>query len=60
MDVDLAYYRRRTAEERSAAEVASDPLVRAVHLDLARRYDEQILAIEHQDFRPELRIVATV
>ena len=61
MEADLAYYRRRAAEERSAAEAASDPFVRAVHLDLARRYGEQILAIEqHPETRPELRLVASV
>ena len=35
---DLDYFRVRAAEERQRASAATDPEVRRVHLDLARRY----------------------
>ncbi len=36
------YYARREAQERARAESASDPAVRHIHLDLARRYAERV------------------
>jgi hypothetical protein len=54
---DLDYYRRRAADERKAAECATDPTARRVHLDLARRYDE---AVEAEKSRPAIRMGATV
>lgn len=35
---DLDYYRRRERECRAHAEQASDPHIRNLHLDFARRY----------------------
>ena len=50
---DFDYFKRRAAEERKAADCASDPCVRRVHLDLARRYDE---AVEAAKLRPAIRM----
>ena len=55
MNADLAYYRRRIAEEAAAAAAASDLRVRAVHLELARRYAERCAAIEGE--MPRLLLV---
>lgn len=57
MEADLIYYRRRAAEERGAAESAPDSFVRAVHLELARRYDERISTLGTKADRPDLRLV---
>lgn len=46
MDTDLAYYRRRLAEERAAAHYATHPIVCAAHRDLAREYELRIAAME--------------
>ena len=37
---DCDYFRRRTDEERLAAEQATNDLAREVHLELAVRYDQ--------------------
>lgn len=42
MQPDQLYYRRRRAEEAAAATAAMDPKVGAVHLELARQYDQCI------------------
>jgi hypothetical protein len=54
---DFDYFRRRAAEERQAAESATDPAARRVHLDLARRYDD---AVEAEKSRPAIGMGATV
>jgi len=36
---DPAYYSERAAEERRLAMASKDPKVRAIHLELAERYD---------------------
>jgi hypothetical protein len=54
---DFDYFRRRAAEERQAAESATDPAARRVHLDLARRYDD---AVEAEKSRPAICMGATV
>jgi hypothetical protein len=46
MDVDLAYYRHRRAEELTATRSAVNPTVRAAHEQLARLYGERIAALE--------------
>lgn len=46
MEADLKYYRRRSAEESAAAEAARDSKVRAIHLELARRYTERINSLK--------------
>jgi len=35
---DQRYWQRREAQERELAERASDPVIRAIHHDLAERY----------------------
>jgi hypothetical protein len=46
METELAYYRRRSAQETEAAASANDGKVRNVHLELGRRYEERISALE--------------
>ena len=36
--LDLAYYRRREAQERAVAESCGDMMTRRLHLELADRY----------------------
>ncbi|HEX8938344.1 MAG TPA: hypothetical protein VF776_08755 [Sphingomicrobium sp.] len=57
MEADLVYYRRRSAEERTAAAAARDQRVRGVHLDLAMRYDERIVALTAKQRRSEIHLV---
>ena len=59
MDTDLVYYRRRSAEETAAATAASDPKVRQIHLELARKYDERVVDYESDTSRTPLRLVST-
>lgn len=40
MDDNRSYFIRRAAEERSAADRATDQAARGAHLELARRYGE--------------------
>jgi len=57
MDVDLAYYRRRAAEERLAAATADNPNVRSVHLELSRLYDGRIDALTNEGTEARLKLV---
>jgi hypothetical protein len=57
MDKDLAYYRRRLAEERTAEDSAVHPAVRAAHHELARGYVVRIAALEQRSRAPELHLV---
>jgi len=57
MERDLVYYQRRSAEEARAAAAASDSRVRQVHLDLAKRYEERVTAIEAASPTMHLRLV---
>jgi hypothetical protein len=57
MEAELAYYRRRSAEERAAAVNARNKKVRAVHLDLAMRYDERAVALAADQRRSEMHLV---
>ena len=41
MDNDKAYFARRAAEERAAAERTSDPRVKGIHLELADEYERR-------------------
>lgn len=46
--LDLGYYSRRAEEERERATTATDPVVAAVHAELARRYTAMCeAAVEH-------------
>jgi hypothetical protein len=58
MKDDLGYYRRRAAEERAAASAASNDRVRAVHLDLAVRYDARAVALAAEQRRAEFHLVS--
>jgi hypothetical protein len=57
MESDLAYYRRRAAEEAGAAEAAEHVRVRQVHLELARRYEERVTLLESERGRRPLHLV---
>jgi hypothetical protein len=57
MEADLVYYRRRSAEERAAAAAAPSEKVRLVHLDLAVRYDERVVALAAEQRRSEIHLV---
>jgi hypothetical protein len=58
MEAELVYYRRRAAEERAAAAAAPSKRVRAVHLDLAMRYDERVVALAADQRRTEIHLVS--
>ena len=60
MEADVAYYKRRTAQETAAANAALDRKVRQVHLELARRYGERISALEHREVAQQLHLVASL
>jgi hypothetical protein len=57
MEADLVYYRRRSAEERAAAAAAPSEKVRSIHLDLAVRYDERVVALAAEQRRSEIHLV---
>ena len=57
MEADLVYYRRRSAEEKSAAAAALHSKVRAVHVELARRYDERIALLAEERGRAHLHLL---
>jgi len=58
MEVDLIYYRRRSAAEAAAAVSSTEPNVRRIHLELARQYDARIAALEAEFRRAEMHIVS--
>jgi hypothetical protein len=58
MEAALVYYRRRSAEERAAALAARNEKVRAIHLDLAMRYDERVVALAAEQRRAEMHLVS--
>lgn len=58
MQTDLSYYRHRQAEEISAASVAADAKVSAVHAELALRYGERIRSLEQAQRGIELHLVS--
>jgi hypothetical protein len=49
MEANLAYYRRRSAEEAVAAKAAAHPKARQVHLELAGLYTARIVEHEAKD-----------
>ena len=57
MEADLTYYRRRSAEELAAAAATRNKKVRAVHLDLATRYDERVVSLAAEQRRSEMHLV---
>jgi len=58
MEADLVYYRHRAAEERTAAAAAPSRRVRAVHLDLAVRYDARVASLTAEQRRSEIHLVS--
>lgn len=58
MEADLIYYRRRSAEERAAADAARDARVRDVHLELALAYEKRSASLEVQNGNPKLQLVS--
>ena len=58
MDADLSYYRRRSMEENGAARAAPDSRVRAVHLELARRYEQRCATMEAELRLAHLHLVS--
>jgi hypothetical protein len=52
MESDRAYFSRRAANERTAAETASSPEARRAHLELAFRYEETASALYRSTNRP--------
>ena len=58
MDIDLAYYRNRRAEELAAARSAANPAVRAAHAKLAGLYEDRIAALEARARVPDLHLVS--
>lgn len=58
MEADLAYYRRRSGEERAAADRAQDIRVRAVHLQLAQAYEERVAALEAEHPGTRLHLIS--
>lgn len=58
MEAELGYYRRRIAEESAAAAAASDRTVQSIHLDLVRRYEERITALQAQERRAQMHLIS--
>jgi len=58
MEADLVYYRHRAAEERTAAAAAPSRRVRAVHLNLAVRYDARVASLTAEQRRSEIHLVS--
>jgi len=58
MDVDLAYYRNRRAEELAAARLAVNPAVRAAHVELAGLYGDRIASLEARSRIPNIHLVS--
>jgi hypothetical protein len=58
MQADLAYYRRRAAEETAAAHSAVHQGARDAHIELAGRYEIRIAALEAESRRAEVHLVS--
>jgi hypothetical protein len=58
MEADLAYYRRRSAEERVAAEAAPNGAARAAHRELARLYGDRVASLEAPTDAAPLHLVS--
>ena len=57
MEAELAYYRRRLAEELAAASVAQDAKVRRIHLELAAAYEQRSTSLEDHNGNRMLHLV---
>jgi hypothetical protein len=58
MESDLAYFRRRASEERTAALEARHADAREAHAQLAARYEDLVRAIAAREQGPELSVLA--
>jgi hypothetical protein len=58
METDLAYYKRRSAEETAAARAAPHSAVRAAHRELARLYDDKVASLEARSCSAPLSLVS--
>jgi hypothetical protein len=58
MEADLAYYRRRSAEERIAAEAAPNGAAREAHTELARLYGDRVASLEARIDAAPLHLVS--
>ena len=58
MEADLIYYRRRSAEERTAAVSAVNAKVREIHLELAAAYEQRITTLEAHNGNSRLHLVS--
>jgi hypothetical protein len=58
MEADLVYYRRRSAEERTAAASSPDANVRRIHLELAAAYEQRTASLEAHNGNFGLRLVS--
>jgi hypothetical protein len=57
MEADLIYYRRRSAEERTAAAAAPSVRVREIHLELAAAYEQRTSKLEKPDRKAAFHLV---
>jgi hypothetical protein len=57
VEVDLVYYRRRSAEERTAAAASHNVKVREIHLELAAAYDQRTATLEAHNGNSTLHLV---
>ena len=58
MDLDLAYYRRRVADEQAAALSAMHSSVQAAHRRLAQLYEARLAELQVDARRAEIHLVS--
>jgi hypothetical protein len=58
MESDLAYFRRRGSEERTAALAARNADARLAHLQMAERYEDLVRAIAAREQKPALSVIS--
>ena len=58
MEPDLNSYKRRSGEEAPAPAAASSETAREAHLELARRYDQQVAKIDVELRRSGFHLVS--
>jgi hypothetical protein len=58
MDENLAYYRRRQAEELAASRCSLNAAARSAHVELARLYKDRIASIEDCARVPDIHLVS--
>lgn len=56
MEADVAYFRRRASEEKTAALQARHPSARQSHLELAERYEDLVRGISAHQQQWEARL----